>query len=210
MGKFNHINKLQGTDSYPSWRRAVKLALAGEGLWNHCSSGADPNDIAEYASSMPKPATAGKPSTDELKLMKEWINLKEDAQTKAIIGRKLSPIVQNILDKSLSAHEQWEMLAKRFARLDVSSQYELHAQLFTEKLKDAEDAARYLGVFENGRHRFAEMWITFTDKEAIFMLLNSLPETPQWVVFRSLTIGLYQSASIITPSPSTTTSTTSP
>ncbi|KAG2060197.1 hypothetical protein BDR06DRAFT_852490, partial [Suillus hirtellus] len=168
----------------------------------------DPNDIAEYASSMPIPATAGKPTADELKLMKEWI--KEDAQTKAIIGRKLSPIVQNILDEGLSARDQWEMLAKRFARLDVTSQYELRSQLFTERLKDAEDAPRYLGVFENGRRRFAEMRITFTDEEAIFMLLNGLPDTPQWVVFRSLTIGLYNSANVTAPSSSAATTTTSP
>lgn len=145
---------------------------------------------------------------DELKLMKEWI--KEDAQTKAIIGRKLSPIVQNILDEGLSAREQWEMLAKRFARLNVTSQYELCLQLFTEKLKDTEDAARYLGVFEHGRRRFAEMRITFTDKEAIFMLLNGLPDTPQWVIFRSLTIGLYSSANVTASSPSTASSSSSP
>lgn len=36
------------------------------------------------------------------------------------------------------------------------------------------------------------------DKEAIFMLLNGLPDTPQWVVFRSLTIGLYSSANVVT------------
>ncbi|KAG1865844.1 hypothetical protein DFJ58DRAFT_838487 [Suillus subalutaceus] len=143
---------------------------------------------------MPKPATAGQPMADELKLMKEWI--KEDVQVKAIIGCKLSLVVQNILDEGLSACEQWEMLVKIFARLD----------LFTEKLKDAEDATQYLGVFENGRCRFAEMRITFTDEEAIFMLLNGLPDTPQWVVFHSLTIGLYNSANVMAPSSSTSTS----
>ncbi|KAG1834039.1 hypothetical protein DFJ58DRAFT_847685 [Suillus subalutaceus] len=203
MGKFDHINELLGADSYPSWRRAIRLALVGEGLWNHCSSGTDPNDIAEYTSSMPKPVTAGQPTADELKLMKEWI--KEDAQMKAIIGHKLSPIVQNILDEGLLARDQWEMLVKRFAHLDMTLQYELCSQLFMEKLKDAEDATRYLGVFKNGCRRFAEMQIAFMDEEAIFMLLNGLPDTPQWVVFRSLTIGLYSSANVIASSSSTTT-----
>jgi len=189
MGKFDHIVELLGADTYPSWRRAVRLALAGEGLWNHCSSGTDPNDIAEFASSIPAPATAGSPTADERKAMKEW--LKEDAQAKAIIGRKLSPVVQNMLNEDFSAREQWEMLAKRFARLDVTSQFELRTQLFTERLKDADDASRYLGVFENGRRRFAEMGVTFTDEEAIWMFLHGLPDTPQWVVYRSLTIGMY-------------------
>ncbi|KAG1845080.1 hypothetical protein DFJ58DRAFT_621050, partial [Suillus subalutaceus] len=114
----------------------------------------------------------------ELALMKDWI--KEDAQTKAIIGRRLSPVVQNILGEKLTARQQWEMLSKRFACLDVTSQYELRSQLFSERLKDPDDASRYLGVFENRRRRFAEMGVTFTDGESIFMFLNGLPETPQW------------------------------
>jgi hypothetical protein len=196
MGKFDHIAELTGSDNYPSWRRAVELALAGEGLWNHCSNGTDPLDVAEYASSMPALATAGKPTAAELVLMKDWV--KEDAQAKAIIGRRLSPIVQNMLGEKLTARQQWDMLLKRFARLDVTSQFELRTQLFSEKLKDADDASRYLSVFENGRRRFAEMQVTFTDEESIWMLLNGLPETPQWVVFRSLTIGLYKAPSTST------------
>ncbi|KIK32467.1 hypothetical protein CY34DRAFT_37624, partial [Suillus luteus UH-Slu-Lm8-n1] len=182
MGKFDHIAELTGSDNYPSWRQAVELALAGEGLWSHCSAGTDPNDIAEYASVMPQAATAGQPTSAELTLMKDWI--KEDTQTKAIIGRRLSPVIQNILGEKLTARQQWEMLSKRFARLDVTSQYELHSLLFSERLKDPDDASCYLGVFENGRRRFVEMGVTFTDGEGIFMLLNGLPEMPQWVVFR--------------------------
>ncbi|KAG2755132.1 hypothetical protein P692DRAFT_20705819, partial [Suillus brevipes Sb2] len=148
MGKFDHISELTGSDTYPSWRRAVELALAGEGLWSHCSEGIDPADVAEFASVMPAAATAGKPTSAELVLMKEWV--KEDAQAKAIIGRRLSPIVQNILGEKLTARQQWDTLSKRFARLDITSQFELRTQLFAEKLKDADDAPRYLGVFENG------------------------------------------------------------
>jgi hypothetical protein len=52
------------------------------------------------------------------------------------------------------------------------------------------------------------MQITFMEKEANFMLLNGLPDTPQWIVFCSLTISLYNSvnAAATTTSPSTTTS----
>ncbi|KAG2069387.1 hypothetical protein BDR04DRAFT_1021635, partial [Suillus decipiens] len=63
---------------------------------------------------------------------------------------KLSPVMQNMLNKSLSAQEQWEVLAQHFSHLDITSQFELCSQLFTEKLKDAEDAPHYLGVLENG------------------------------------------------------------
>ncbi|KAG1796043.1 uncharacterized protein HD556DRAFT_1234860 [Suillus plorans] len=110
MGKYDHIIELTGTDIYPSWQRAVELALAGEGLWNHCSDGTDPNDIAEYTSVMPKVTTPGQPTATELASIKEWV--KEDAQAKAIISRCLSSIVQNMLGEKLMAHQQWDALLK--------------------------------------------------------------------------------------------------
>jgi hypothetical protein len=84
MGKLDHIIELTGADTYSSWRRAVKLALAGEGLWNHCSMSADPNNYAEYASTLLVAAIPNQPTADEQKGMKEWI--REDAQAKAIIS----------------------------------------------------------------------------------------------------------------------------
>ncbi|KIK36034.1 hypothetical protein CY34DRAFT_57788, partial [Suillus luteus UH-Slu-Lm8-n1] len=71
MGKYDHIVELTSADIYPSWRRAVELALAGDGLWNHCSNGTDPNDVAELASVMPTVATAGQPTSAELTSMKD-------------------------------------------------------------------------------------------------------------------------------------------
>lgn len=165
MGKYDHIIELTGADVYPGWRRAVELALAGDGLWTHCSDGTDPNNVAEYTSTMPKVTTAGQPMSAELTAIKEWV--KEDAQAKAIIGRRLSPIVQNMLGEKLTARQQWNALLKRFGRLNVTSQFELRDQLFSERLKDMEDASRYISVFENGRRRFAEMGIAFTDSEAV-------------------------------------------
>ncbi|KAG2048201.1 hypothetical protein BDR06DRAFT_862463, partial [Suillus hirtellus] len=205
MGKYDHIIELTGADIYPSWRRAVELALAGDGLWSHCSMGTDPNDIAEYTSSMPKVATAGQLTSAELTAIKEWV--KEDAQAKAIIGRRLSPIIQNMLGEKLMARQQWDALLKCFGRLDVTSQFELRDQLFLERLKDAEDASRYISVFENGRRRFTEMGIAFMDSEAVWMLLHGLLETPQWVVFHSLTLGHYKTMSSSTSSTQTTTPT---
>ncbi|KAG2030116.1 hypothetical protein BDR03DRAFT_1017499 [Suillus americanus] len=84
------------------------------------------------ASVMPTAAMARQPTSAELTSMKDWV--KEDAQAKAIISRRLSPIVQNMLSK----------------KLDVTSQFKLHDQLFSGQLKDADDASWYISVFENG------------------------------------------------------------
>lgn len=209
MGKYDHITELTGSDDFLSWRCAVMLALQGEGLWNHCSNGIDPNDFANYACDMPVPAVPATPMSAEKKEMIEWI--KEDAQAKGIISRRLSPVVQTLLDEALTARQQWESLAKHFGRLDVTSQFELREQLFNEKLKDAEDASRYIEVFKNGRRRFAEMGVTVTEDEAIFLLLHGLPKTTDWLVYKRLTIGQFNSMSLTpstTISPAQTTSLT--
>lgn len=209
MGKYDHITELTGSDDFLSWRRAVTLALQGEGLWNHCSNGIDPNDFANYACNMPVAMAPATPTSAEKKEMIEWI--KEDAQAKGIISRRLSPVVQTLLDEALTARQQpeWESLAKHFGRLDVTSQFELREQLFNEKLKDADDASRYIGVFENGCRRFAEMGVTVTKDEAIFLLLHGLPKTTDWLVYKRLTIGQFNSMST-TPSPGAPSTTASP
>lgn len=175
MGKYDHITELTGPDDFPSWRRGVTLALQGEGLWNHCSTGIDPFDFANYASAMPAPVSASAPTATEKKEMIDWI--KEDAQAKGIIGRRLSPVVQTLLDEALTARQQWKTLAEHFGRLDVTSQFELREQLFNEKLKDVDDASRYIGVFKSGRQRFAEMGVTVTEDEAIFLLHRTVQHT---------------------------------
>lgn len=209
MGKYNHITELTGSDNFLSWHCAITLALQGEVLWNHCSNGIDPNDFANYACDMPVPVVPATLMSAEKKEMIKWI--KEDAQAKGIISRRLSPVIQTLLDEALTARQQWESLAKHFSRLDITSQFELREQLFNEKLKDAEDASRYIGVFENGCRRFAEMGVTVTKDEAIFLLLHGLPKTTDWLVYKRLTIGQFNSMSSTlstTTSPAQTTSLT--
>lgn len=133
--------------------------------------------------------------------MIDWI--KEDAQAKGIVCRKLSPVVQGLLSESSTAREQWDTLAQHFGRLDMSSQFELCAQLFAEKLKDADDVSCYISVFKHARRHFAEMAITFTDDEAVFLLLLGLPEMPEWIIFKRMTMSMYNNSS---PTPATTSS----
>ncbi|KAG1853666.1 hypothetical protein F4604DRAFT_1933076 [Suillus subluteus] len=193
MGKYDHIVELTSTDEYPSWRRGVVLALKGEGLWNHCSTGTDPNNFAEYASVMPTAANPGTPTAAEKQAIIDWV--KEDAQTKGIIY------------ESSTARQQWDVLAMHFGWLDISSQFELRAQLFAEKLKDADDVSCYISVFEHARRCFAEMAITFTDGEAVFLLLQGLLQTPEWIIFKCMTMTSYSnlSSSLLVSAPSSST-----
>ncbi|KAG1792608.1 uncharacterized protein HD556DRAFT_1309156 [Suillus plorans] len=85
--------------------------------------GTKPNNFAEYASKMPSPTAARNPTAAEKQAMIKWI--KEDVQMKGIICRKLSAVIQGLLDESSTAQEQWDILAMNFGHLDMSSQFEL-------------------------------------------------------------------------------------
>ena len=78
-------------------------------------------------------------------------NSAKDTQAKALIDRKISTIVANQLNASQTACEQWDILSERYSWNDLLFQYELRARVRSEKLKDADDAAQYLSIFEDAR-----------------------------------------------------------
>ena len=119
MGKYDHICELTGAENYPQWKRQLTLALKGEWLWSHCSNGSDPSNLVEFAATIPTPADLKTITTAETEQILDW--LAKDAQAKAIIDRKVSPIVTSQLDENLTALEQWEILAQRYSHNDLLS-----------------------------------------------------------------------------------------
>ena len=82
------------------------------------------------------------------------------------------------------ACEQWEILSQHYAQNDLLSQYELHAQIRSEKLKDADDTSRYLRVFEDACCRFIQMGVKYSNDESIFNLLQGLLAGVEWEIFK--------------------------
>ncbi|KAG2348102.1 hypothetical protein BDR05DRAFT_996390 [Suillus weaverae] len=115
-----------------------------------------------------------------------------------------------LLNEASTTRQQWDILAMHFGHLDMSSQFELQAQLFAEKLKDADDISHYISIFEHARQCFAKMAIMFTDGEAVFLLLQGLLQTPEWIIFKRMTMTSYSNShsSLLASGSSTTMSTT--
>ncbi|KAG2058763.1 hypothetical protein BDR06DRAFT_1003940 [Suillus hirtellus] len=90
----------------------------------------------------------------------------------------------------------------------MSSQFELQAQLFAKKLKDADNVSCYISVFKNMRRWFAEMAIVFTDGEAVFLLLQGLLQTLEWMIFKHMTMASYSSSCILAATSTSTTAAT--
>ena len=169
MGKYNHICELTGTENYAQWRRQVTLALKGEHLWNHCSSGTDLKDFAEVATTKPEPKDPAAITDMEKEKIFDW--LAKDTQAKVLIDRKISSVIANQLNESQTAREQWEILSKRYLCTNLLSQYELRAHICSEKLKDTDDVLWYLGIFEDARRHFIQIGVSYSNDEAIFDLL---------------------------------------
>ncbi|KIK81071.1 hypothetical protein PAXRUDRAFT_15437 [Paxillus rubicundulus Ve08.2h10] len=136
----------------------MALALKGEHLWAHCSSGLDPTNLADYTSSVPSPVDPTAITAAEIESVLDW--LAKAAQAKSIINRRISTIVTSQLDENQTA----------------------------QKLKDASDAMRYLGIFEDACQRFIQMGVTYSEDEAVFDLLQGLPKTVDWQIFCEITM----------------------
>ena len=95
MGKFNHIPELTGASIFQVWKTQIVLALGHEGVYNHVSDGMDPADFTELASHLPSPADPDAPTSNEQKLIQDW--LKNDAIAKDIICHHLSPTILQLV-----------------------------------------------------------------------------------------------------------------
>ncbi|KAF8548226.1 hypothetical protein OG21DRAFT_1516525, partial [Imleria badia] len=176
MGKYDHICELTGAENYPQWKKQMTLALQGEQLWSHCSSGRDPQDFADYASHIPKPADPAAVTDAEREQILDW--LAKDAQAKGLIDRKISTTVASLLNEMQTTRGQWDALASHYACINILS----------EKLKDTEDVSHYIGVFKDARHRILQMEVSYTTEEFIFNLLQGLPDRVEWEIFHELTL----------------------
>ena len=103
-------------------------------------------DFAEYALTPLQPADPKAITSTEQEKILDWLAI--DAQD-----------------------EQWTTLSQRYAHNDLMSQYKLQSQIHSEKLKDANNVAWYLGVFKDALCWFIQMGIAYSNNEGIFDLL---------------------------------------
>jgi len=216
MGKYDHIPELTGASNFHNWKSHVILALGCEGVYNHVSGGADPLDFAKFASTRPEPADPSTPTAGEHQLVYEW--LKNDSVAKDLLCCHLSPVVRILIpqDHSSTAQDAWHLLHSHFDHVDLGLQHLVQEKIFNLQMKDAADAARYLGEHDAFHHDLLQMGVVYSDNEAIFNLLKGLPHTGMWPAFKlvlqsSVSVhGVCSSvSSTSTSTPSTSTSTSS-
>ena len=206
MGKSDHIPELTGASIFQAWKTQIVLALGREGVYNHISDGMDPTDFAELASHLPTPANPVAPTSDERKLIQDW--LKDDAIAKDIICCWLSPAILQLMPQersSTACNFAWQLLHSHLDHIDLGSQYLVREKILGLQMKDAKDAQRYLGEHDSLHQDLIRMQVAYTDSEAIFNLLKGLPRTGTWPAFKlvlqnsiSSTSGVPLSTSVLT------------
>ena len=149
MGKFNHIPELTGASIFQVWKTQIVLALGCEGVYDHVSDGTDPTDFAELALHLLSPADPDAPTSNEQKLIQDW--LKNNAIAKDIICRCLSPTILQLVpqEQSSTARDAWQLLHSHLDHIHLGSQYLVQEKILGLQMKDAKDAQRYLGEHDS-------------------------------------------------------------
>ncbi|KIN92896.1 hypothetical protein M404DRAFT_36621 [Pisolithus tinctorius Marx 270] len=184
MGKFDHIPELTDASTFFAWKTQVLLALDCEGAYSHVSDGTDPLDPIEFASVKLKPAKPAKLTDDEQKVIVDWS--KADAVAKDVLCQHLSLAVLRLIpqERPTTARDVWIALHDNFDHVDVGSQHLVWARILHMHMKDASDAACYLSEHSAARCDLIHMGVSYSDEEAIFHLIEGLPETGTWLSFR--------------------------
>ena len=206
MGKFDHIPELTGASVFQAWKTQIVLTLGHEGVYNHISDRMDPTDFAKLASHLPTPTDPDALTSDERKLIQDW--LKDDVIAKDIICHRLSPAILQLVpqEQSSTAHNAWQLLHSHLNHIDLGSQYLVWEKILGLQMKDAKDAQHYLGEHDSLCWDLIQMQVTYTDSEAIFNLLKGLPHTGTWPAFKLVLQTSISSASGIPLSTSVLTS----
>ena len=157
MGKFENVLELMGMENYYEWRRQTEHLLLGEGVYNHVSSGTNPNDYVKYALEMPWPVFPGAATQTEKAEIQAWI--KDDGLAKSIVLQKVSTTVLSFIpdDVLITAHTIWELLASLYERNDISLQFTIKTQIANLKMKGAADTEKFIAAHTARNERLARM-----------------------------------------------------
>ena len=114
----------------------------------------------------------------------------DDSRASAIIRRHLGPLVEANIpsDCDFNARKTWEHLKRSYNRINTAAQYALRDHVMSLKLRDASDVPRYLAEFHSAHVCFAEMSVPYSDTKGIHQLLQGIPDTRSWGVFKQITL----------------------
>jgi hypothetical protein len=172
---------LEGQSNYQTWERVMKLTLLGEDLWKYVSSEKDKKNRLKLGIYAPELST--KPTSEEIEALDKFNSASVSAA--AVILRKLSPTVLMLVPRSIEQDPRavWAHICTQYNYTDINAQFAILNHLERARLKDANDAQRYLAEFSSGFERLTNAGMTTTENQRIHLIMKGLPTVGQWGMF---------------------------
>ena len=186
--RLDHIPLLEGAQNYQDWSKSMRYTLLGEDLWTYVSEGTDSADLVNLSTFAPQLSPSGKSSEDVMSKVQAFIV--SDAKANAIIRCRISPLASSNIPAKCedSSRLTWVHLRSTYDRIDAMAQFALHSSISSLRLKDASDAERYFGDFNQAREQLLNAGVVYTESGAVYHLLFGIPDIGSWAVFKQLTL----------------------
>ena len=162
--------KLEGANNYTTWCTYVKAALKGQGLYGHVTG------------TTARPARDAAGTEPDAKSTADWDRRDDKAQSIIMLG--VTPAMVNHIAGDMTAREMWDKLASQCRRKDMATRVSLMQQLFTTRLRSADNVDQHIATMSDIRTQFVNIGKPLDDAVAAIALLLSVPaEVPQWEMF---------------------------
>ena len=164
---------LTGPENFPLWKVKVICKLWSSKVYRVITT-ADPLSIV---------GTAGAVASD----LQDWITC--DEKIHGIIQEHLSDALLLKTESCTSATALWEELKKLLDAPNVSFAFYIFQQLFHATWDGStRTILKHIALLQTSEARLAAMKFTVNVKVMAFILLNSLPKTPEWELFKGTLI----------------------
>jgi len=119
-----------------------------------------------------------------------------DEKAHGIIQEHLSNALLLKTASCASAKEFWDKHLSLLDALNTSSTFSIFQQLFNIAWDDKSRVLEHIAMLQTSEFHLATMKFAVDSKVMAFILLNSLPKTPEWEMFKSSLINTVEESSL--------------
>ncbi|KAL7919014.1 hypothetical protein ACQKWADRAFT_302404 [Trichoderma austrokoningii] len=146
-------------DNYYEWQGRMKFSLRFSQVWEVVSNTRPRSTISADTPSTDTQSGDTLTASPETKHA-QWTN--DDAKAQAMISAAVHPDLKTLVDTSLSAHQAWDLLKRRFhCDTEVATIHQLR-QLVSMKYEEGQDMIQYLFAFRRAWTKLEEHCVLST------------------------------------------------
>ena len=172
---------LTGPNNYEIWKVCISAKLRAEKVFG----------VTIGTNQKPILSSSSVTTTSDVH---EWQECDEKAH--GIIQLHISDALLMKTHSYSSAKELFDVLVKLHETPNISSAFYLFKQLFSSTWDGTSAVSKYISSLQTVEARLAGMKISVESKILSFILLNSLPNTPEWEMFTSSVVNTVEDSKL--------------